>query len=424
MDLKAVRGMHDLYGDEMSRWRYVEDQIRALFDAFGYREFRTPALEKIEVFKHTVGDETDIVEKQMYTLNDQGNETLVLRPEGTASVIRSVVENQLYRPGHPLRYYYYQPMYRYERPQKGRLRQFHQFGGELLNDPTPEADAEIIALMDQTYRLFGISEYEVRVNNVGCSECRPPYKEVLKSFFRPKLGALCEQCQKRFERSPLRILDCKRDECQAVAAKAPRILENLCAVCSAHHVSLKRRLSQIGVTFIEDSNIVRGLDYYMRTAFEFTSNLLGAQSALGGGGRYDGVSARFGADPFPAVGYAIGMERLMLVLDQKQSLGVSVRVPKFFFIPLGMPAFEMLYPLSLKLRRNGVWAEMSYDASKGLKWQLKQADRVNADFALMLGDQELSSKHAILKNMKAGTQENISLDTLENALMGRAQRAI
>jgi histidyl-tRNA synthetase len=420
MEIKAIRGMHDLLGEELARWSFVEAKARAVFQAFGYSEIRMPVLEKIEVFTHTVGDETDIVEKQMYTLTDMGGERLVLRPEGTSSFIRAVVEHQLHRSGQPQRYFYYLPMFRHERPQKGRLRQFHQIGAELINDATPEADAELLCLLDHIYRNLGLTEYEIRVNSVGCGDCRPAYKEKLKDFFRPHLAQLCEQCQKRFERSPLRILDCKRESCQEIAKGAPTILENLCVNCQTHHAALKRRLGEIGLDFVEDPGIVRGLDYYSRTAFEFTSNLLGAQSALGGGGRYDGLSAQFGEAPFPAVGWALGMERLMMALEAKGLLPAIDRRPFVFLAPLGDAAFHLLFPMSLSLKRRGVHTEMSYDRTKGLKWQLKQADRVGGRYTLMVGESELQSGQALLKNMKDGSQESIPLDNLEEALVRRS----
>lgn len=423
MELKAVRGMHDLYGEELAKWRHVEARVREVFTAFGYEEIRTPVLEKQEVFTHTVGDETDIVEKQMYTVLNDATEKLVLRPEGTAAFMRAIIEHGLHRTGHPGRYYYYLPMFRHERPQKGRLRQFHQFGAELINDPSPEADAELIALLSATYSAFGVTEYEIRINSVGCADCRPTYKDILKDFFRPQLSQLCEQCQKRFERSPLRILDCKRPECQTVATPAPRILNHLCQLCATHHQTLKTRLSQANLSFIEDTNIVRGLDYYSRTAFEFTSHLLGAQSALCGGGRYDGMSTRFGEKPFPAVGYGLGMERLMLILEAKKANLPVSDTPLFYLAPLGEKAFAELFRLSLSLKRKGIAAVIPYEKDKGLKWLMKQADRTQARFTVILGEDEIAKNQAVIKQMSDGSQESVDLSTLEEFLTRRSQRA-
>lgn len=419
MELKAVKGMHDLFGPELERWAVVEEQARKVFSNFGYQEIRTPVLERLEVFSQTVGDETDIVQKQMYTvMGDESSEKLALRPEGTAAFMRSVIEHKLHQTGRPQRFYYYLSMFRHERPQKGRQRQFHQFGAELINDPSPEADAELIVLLDSFLRALTITEFEIRINSVGCNDCRPKYKELLKDYFRPHLASLCEECQKRFERSPLRILDCKKPGCRAIAEKAPRIVDNLDEACTAHHTQLKKRLTSAGITFVEDPSIVRGLDYYVRTAFEFTSNLLGAQSALAGGGRYDGLSARFNEPPFPAVGFGMGMERVMLVLEAKKALGDIVQVPLYYFAALGPAAFDILYPLSLSLKRRGVKVEMMYEQKK-LKDLLKAADRSGARFTVMLGDRELEEGNVPLKNMKERTQENIPLGQLEEELFRR-----
>ncbi len=413
--------MNDLFGEELYQWTQVENRIKQIFGSFGYSEIRTPVLEKTEVFSGTVGNETDIVEKQMYQVITD-SETYVLRPEGTASFMRSILENKLHTSGQPSRFFYYLPMFRHERPQKGRLRQFHQFGAELINDSSPEADAELITVLDQIYKSFEITEYRVRINSVGCNQCRGDYKETLKNFFRPKLQQLCEQCQKRFERSAMRILDCKRENCRETTKTAPLITSCLCADCKAHHERVKSCLIQAQVKFEEDPYIVRGLDYYTRTAFEFTSELLGAQDALGGGGRYDGLSARFGEAPFPAVGFGLGMERLMIVLKEKQNLPQFNFAPSFFFAPIGEKAFEILYPLSLRLKRQGIWCDISYDKTKGLKWFLKQANRVNANYSLMMGDEELKNGIALLKDMKQGSQEEIPMASLENELLRRVHR--
>ena len=313
-------------------------------------------------------------------------------------------------------------MFRHERPQKGRLRQFHQFGAEIINDPSPEADAEIIAVLDQVYRTFGIKEYEVRVNSVGCAaECRPAYKELLKEYIRPSLDSLCGECQKRYERSPMRILDCKKPNCQGVVQSAPRIVNHLCQNCEAHHSVFLSSLKLMGVHYIEDSNIVRGLDYYTRTAFEFTSNLLGAQSALGGGGRYDGISTRFGAKTFPGVGFALGMERLMIALEASGLLKTESPKPVYFLAPLGNEAYGQLFSLSFALKRVGVPAVMAYEKDKGLKWLMKQADRLGARYTLILGDDEIKHGKAVLKEMQTGTQDTIDLTNLEEALIRKAR---
>ncbi len=424
--IKAVRGMHDLWGDELAGWQSAEKKIRKVLETFGYQEIRTPVLESIEVFSQAVGDATDIVEKQMYQVQDRGHpesgkvETLVLRPEATSSVIRCILEHQLHRNPGPQRYYYVLPMFRYERPQKGRLRQFHQVGAELLLDGSPEADVESILLLDAIFKAFGLEEYEIRINSVGSDESRPQYKLLLQKYLTPHLPVLCEQCQKRFERAPMRILDCKNETCQKISLQAPRMVDHLDPASHTHHQAVKARLKAAGVEFIEDPNIVRGLDYYSRTAFEFTSSLLGAQSALGGGGRYDGLAARFGEPPFPAVGWALGMERLMMALEAKQLLGKNSTGPAFFFAPLGERAYELLLAMSWELKREGISVEMPYERDKKLKWMMKQADRVGARFAVLLGDDDIESGQVPIKEMASGDQKTLALATLKAELKKRA----
>jgi histidyl-tRNA synthetase len=426
LEIKAVRGMHDLLGDEAAKWQYVEARIRSILETFGYSEIRTPVLESAEVFTQAVGDNTDIVEKQMYTVQDRSHpesgksETLVLRPEATSSVVRAVLEHQLHRAPHPQRLYYVLPMFRYERPQKGRLRQFHQIGAELIQDPSPEADAEMIVLLDTIFRTFGLKDFEIRINSVGSEACRPQYKEALKAYLHPHLEALCEQCKKRYERAPMRILDCKVESCKVIAEKAPRMVDHLDAESKAHFEGVKSRLREARVAFVEDTSIVRGLDYYSRTAFEFTSSLLGAQSALGGGGRYDELASRFGAPAFPAVGWALGFERLIMALQAKDLLSGGVKKPDFYFAPLGEKAFEALYALSIQMKRQGVSVEFSYERDKKLKWLMKQADRSGARFTLLLGEDELAAGSAALKNMSTGEQEKLSLADIEAELKRRA----
>jgi histidyl-tRNA synthetase len=418
--------MHDLVGDAASQWQKVESQVRTLLESFGYSEIRTPVLEHIEVFTQAVGEGTDIVEKQMYTVADRNlaegarPETLVLRPEATSSVVRAVLENQLHRAAHPHRFFYILPMFRYERPQKGRLRQFHQIGAELMGDSTPEADAEAIVLLDAVFRSFGLTEFEIRINSVGSSACRPQYKEKLKAYFKPHLAELCADCQKRYDRATMRILDCKVEGCRALSEKAPRMADNLDPESALHFQTVQKRLTQAGVSCGLDPGIVRGLDYYSRTAFEFTSSLLGAQSALGGGGRYDELTSRFGEDPYPAVGWALGLERLMMALEAQSLLNFPIRKPRFFFAPMGEAAFEALYALALRLKRAGIWVEMSHEQGKKVKWLMKQADRCGAAHTLILGEDELASGQAVLKNMATGEQASVPWKTIEEELKRRA----
>lgn len=409
--MKAVRGMHDLFGVEIVKWQWIESQVKQVFESFGYQEIRTPVLESVEVFSQTVGDDTDIVEKQMYLVQKE-SESLVLRPEGTAGFVRAVLEHQLHRDALHQRYYYYLPMFRHERPQKGRLRQFHQFGAEFINDDSPEADAEVIALLVAIYKKLGITEYEVRINSLGCTECRPVMKKQLLDFLQPRLEQLCELCKKRFERAPLRVLDCKRETCKTAVAGSPQLNQCLCELCKTHHHQLKKRLQEADVTFIDDPSIVRGLDYYSRTAFEFTSSLLGAQSALGGGGRYDQLASRFGEKPFPAVGFALGMERLVIALEAKGAFPELKETPDVYLAALGSLSMDHLFPLSIQLKSSGVQTEISYEADKPLKWHLKQSNRLQCKFTLILGEDELKKNVILVKNMTTQTQVEFPLDSV------------
>jgi len=408
--------MHDVFGGDIAKWQWIEESIKGVFASFGYQEIRTPVLENIEVFSKTVGDETDIVEKQMYQVVKE-NESLVLRPEGTAGFMRAILEHQLHKNSSHQRYFYYLPMFRHERPQKGRLRQFHQFGAELINDPSAEADAEVIILLDAIYKKLGIQEYEIRINSLGCSTCRPQMKETLISFLKPKLSDFCEQCQKRFERAPFRILDCKRESCQKAVLNSPKLSDCLCSVCQTHHSVLKKRLKEVGLHFIDDPSIVRGLDYYSRTAFEFTSSLLGAQSALGGGGRYDQLAERFNEKPFPAVGFALGMERLVLALETKNLFPQLESHPNIYLAALGSQALDILFPLSAHLKREGIRVEMPYETDKSLKSHLKASNKLNCRFSVILGEDEIKKNVALVKDMKTQMQSEYPLTEILQTLI-------
>lgn len=420
-DLRAVRGMQDLYGLDSYQWNLVESKIKKLFADFGYQEIRTPTLEKKEVFSDSVGGDTDIVQKQMYQVQGDSEETLVLRPEGTAGFMRAFLEHRLYESNRPERFYYYLPMFRHERPQKGRLRQFHQFGAELLLDPTPEADAEIIYFLHHLYQFLGVQEYQIKVNNVGTPQTREAYKTNLREYLKERWDDLCDLCKSRFERSVLRVLDCKNEKCQALVQKAPSILESLDEECRKHLAGVEKRLTHLNVPYEIDPLIVRGLDYYQKTTFEFTSSLLGAQSALTGGGRYDGLSTRFGGKPYPAVGFGLGMERLMLVLQTKQLLPSALEGPFVLLAPLGEAALDYLFPVAFQLKAQGINCHLAYE-SKNLKQSLKLADKLQATYTLMVGDDELAQKKAILKRMTDGTQETLSLTDIQEEILRRSSK--
>ncbi len=420
MAIQSIRGMHDLFGEEIRRWQPVEKHIAQIFADFGYQEIRTPVMESVEVFTQAVGEATDIVEKQMYVI-ERDRETVALRPEGTAAFMRAIIQHQLHRQPQPQRYFYYLPMFRYERPQKGRLRQFHQFGAEFINDPSPEADAEVIALLDHIYRSLGLTQYEIRINTIGTTETRALYRKALENYFAPHVSKMDPEAQSRFQRAPMRLLDSKDPALAPLIEKAPLITEHLTPGDRAHYEAMKKALKHLGVKFDEDPRIVRGLDYYCHTAFEFVSDLLGAQSALVGGGRYDGLAERFGEKPIPAVGFGLGMERLLMALEAIGKLPTGLDKPFYFFAPLGEKAYEVLYPLSVELKKNGIWTEMLYEKDKALKGQLKQANRLQARNAVILGDEEMAKGKVLIKDMEKGTQDEVALSGLSEHLLKRAK---
>src|SRR3989338_8429873 len=313
MSYTSVKGMDDIVPPQSFLWADIEKKARHIFESFGFSEILTPVVERTELFTRGVGQTTDIVEKQMYTFLDKNGESLSLRPEGTAPVVRAYIEHQLYHPDPYQKFYYWGPMYRYERMQKGRYRQFYQFGVEVFGAESPRVDAETIFMLRELYDALGIKNFEIQINSLGCKTCRPPFREKLFTFLKSKKSSLCEECQRRLEKNPLRILDCKNERCQGVAGEAPQLTHHLCAECKNHFDGVKVSLNQLNVVFTVNPHIVRGLDYYVKTAFEIVSSGLGAQNALGGGGRYDGLVAELGGPDIPAFGFACGIERLLMM---------------------------------------------------------------------------------------------------------------
>ncbi len=410
MSYTSVKGMDDIFPPQSFLWAEVEKKTRHLFEAFGFSEIITPVLERTELFSRGVGQTTDIVEKQMYTFLDKNGDSLSLRPEGTASVVRAYIEHQLYHPDPYQKFYYWGPMYRYERMQKGRYRQFYQFGVEVFGAESPRVDAETIFMLTQLYQSLGIKNFEVQLNSLGCKTCRPPFREKLLTFLKSKKSSLCEECGRRLEKNPLRILDCKNEGCQTIAKQAPHMRDSLCTDCKNHFEGVKISLIQLNVTFTVNPNIVRGLDYYVKTAFEIVSSGLGAQNALGGGGRYDDLVAELGGPTVPAFGFACGIERLMMTLENKEETQTSCDL---FIAALGDKAQAFSYGLINKLRVQGVRSEIDYD-NRPLKTQLKKADRMNSRYVLMIGDDELSKGEALLRNMTTKEQKSVAFgDILE-----------
>ncbi|MDH5679183.1 MAG: histidine--tRNA ligase [Nitrospinota bacterium] len=404
--VQRVKGVKDILPVDSPVWQWVEDTARETFEGFSYSEIRIPVFERTDVFSRAIGETSDIVEKEMYTFTDRGGESLTLRPEGTASVVRAYVENKLYTPPGAKKLYYMGPMFRAERPQAGRYRQFHQLGAELFGPENPSADAETIHLLMSIFKNLHLEDLTLRINSLGCPQCRPAFRQKLAEYLDSRREALCDNCQRRIDKNPLRVLDCKAHGCGVIADEAPSVTESLCGECSAHFDRTRTLLAAVGVDGKVDPKLVRGLDYYSRTAFEVSSTALGAQDAVAGGGRYNSLVEQFGGPPTPAIGFAIGLERLISLLGNDGApLG-----PELFFIALCPEAEEKVFQLAGALREEGYMVDMSYGG--GLKSQLKQADRASAELAVIIGEEEMARSVALVKEMKSGEQFTVAFDEL------------
>ena len=404
---RAPRGTRDILPVEIERWHRVEQEAHRLFQSYGYREIRTPIFERRELFERGVGETSEIVEKQMYIFQDRGGDWLALRPEGTAPVIRAFVEHAMHQAAPPYRYYYIGPMFRHERPQKGRFRQFHQIGVEVLGESEPATDAEVIAMAHRFLETLGIRHYDLELNSIGCPVCRPRYLERLVTYFSGVKEQLCRDCQRRLERNPLRILDCKNASCRRLAAGAPDIKDAWCDECRVHFEAVLEGLNRINVPYHRNPFLVRGLDYYMRTTFEFVAGELGAQNAVLGGGRYDGLVRDLGGPDWPGVGFAIGMERLIELLPPvEETLPLDVTV-----IPLDEESRTVALVWAERARQAGVrvWVRMKITS---LKSGLRAAHRSGARFTLMIGPDERTRGRWTLRNMATGEQQDLPPDEL------------
>jgi len=402
---KAIQGFKDILPDEVILWQHIENVARDIFHRFGFNEIRMPIMEETELFARSIGQATDIVEKEMYTFADKG---ITLRPEGTASLLRAFIENALHLQQPVQKLYTIGPMFRHERPQKGRLRQFHQLDAEIIGADEPEVDAELMAMGEMLLAELGLTA-SLEINSLGCPACRPAFREELVTFLRKCKKDLCPDCQRRTETNPLRVLDCKKSNCRKMAEGAPSILDSLCPDCSEHFVSVRECLDGLDVQYSLNRFMVRGLDYYTRTTFEFVTENLGAQSAVGAGGRYDGLIRQLGGSDLSGIGFAMGIERLVLLMEQ-QSHGVEVQVPRtdIFVAALGKSAARYCQPLVHRLRKMGLKTAIDY-SGRSLKAQMKQAGREHARFALIIGDNELEQKTGVLRDMETKAQEDFPL---------------
>ncbi|NQY74496.1 MAG: histidine--tRNA ligase [Candidatus Margulisbacteria bacterium] len=415
MKYTRPRGTKDILPSEIGIWQHIESVSRSIFQLYNYEEIRTPIFESTELFAKNIGNATDIVEKEMYTFEDKGGRKITLRPEGTAPIVRSYIQNSLHKTEKVSKLYYMGPMFRYERPQAGRFRQFHQIGVENLGTSSPISDAEVIALGIQIFDELGLNKLSVSINSVGCPVCRPVIEERLKQFLSSNLDSLCTDCNRRFNQQPLRILDCKNKKCTTYFSGLPDISSSLCQECNDHFSAVQVYLDLLGIKFTINPTLVRGLEYYTRTTFEIVSDQLGAQNAVCGGGRYDHLVKNNGGPSTPAVGFAFGVERTIMVLKEIQEFVPISRNIDLYLIPLGQPQRNKCFIILQKLRKAGVICEMGYDNSS-LKSHMKQANRLSSKHVLIYGEDEAEKKRAILKNMKTGKQKRIKTRQIIGAL--------
>lgn len=408
MSIAAIKGMNDILPGDVETWQFLESMAREVFGVYGFSEIRTPAVEKTELFCRSIGETTDIVEKEMYTFDDKSGNSLTMRPEGTAPVMRSFIQHRLDSLDPVSKLYYMGPMFRYERPQKGRYRQFHQIGAEVLGVEDPKIDAQLLAMLHGYFCRIGIDAVSLQLNSLGCPACRPGYRQQLIDYLEQRLDSLCADCQRRYLNNPLRVLDCKAAGCKEATLDAPAMLDHLCGGCADHFAAVKKHLSAVEIPFEVNARMVRGLDYYVRTTFELVTDQLGSQNAVAAGGRYDGLVESLGGPALPGIGFAIGVERLVLMKGDGK---VAPAVPGLFIAALGEAASDRAFVLMSALQQAGIRAEMDYQG-KSLKAQMRRANKLQAAYTLILGEEELAAGQAQLKCMEDSSQSAVDLDAL------------
>lgn len=396
------KGTKDVLPDQSYKWQFIEKTAREVAKAFHIKEIRTPVLEHTELFLRGVGDTTDVVNKEMYTFEDKGGRSITLKPEGTAGAVRMFIENGLANSTLPLKAYYLTPCYRYERPQAGRLREFHQFGIEVFGAKSADTDAEVIFAASTFLKKLGVTQTELQINSIGCKTCRADYNRALKDYLRPRLNDMCATCRERFDKNPLRILDCKEESCKKITAQAPTVLQYLCGECSDHFETVKSLLSAQGVKYSVNPNIVRGLDYYTKTVFEFVSTAIGAQGTVCGGGRYDGLVEELGGNPLPAIGFAAGLERLLLMMENLSLPFPEEDKPEIYLAGMDGSTRAEAFSIACDLRDKGVCAETDH-MERSLKAQLKYADKIGAKYVAVIGESEMQNGACTLKKMSDGS---------------------
>ena len=416
---KAPRGTKDITPKDAYKWNYVENKFREICSLFGYEEMRTPVFEHTELFKRSVGDTTDIVQKEMYSFTDKGGRDITLKPEGTAGVVRAFIENKLYADTQPTKLFYITPCFRYERPQAGRQRQFHQFGIEALGSDKPSLDAEVIALAVQFFTEVGLKDLAVSINSVGCPTCRAEYNARLKEYLDKKSDVLCETCLERKDKNPMRVIDCKNPTCNENLNDIPFMVDHICDDCKDHFEKLQTYLKEMDINFVVDKTIVRGLDYYKKTAFEIISNDIGSQSTVCGGGRYDGLVEQLGGPKgVSGIGFALGAERLLLTMENNNIEIENPYATDIFIVTIGDEAKTKSFKLLKDLRTNHISAENDH-LDRSVKAQFKYSDKINAKFTIVIGDDELANDTATLKNMSTSEQTTIKLSEIVQELKSR-----
>lgn len=416
--INIPKGTKDVLPAESYKWHYIENIVRDITGKYGFSEIRTPTFEHTELFLRGVGETTDIVNKEMYTFEDKGKRSITLKPEGTAGVARSYVENGLSEAPQPMKMYYITPVFRYERPQAGRLREHHQFGVELYGSDSPYADVEVISVAKTLFDRLGIENLELNINSIGCPVCRAEYNKALKDYLKDHIDGMCPTCKERLDKNPLRILDCKEERCKAINANAPKVIDYLCDDCRNHHETVKNILTSLGISFKVNPNIVRGLDYYTKTVFEFVSTSIGAQGTVCGGGRYNNLVKEVGGKPTPAVGFGMGIERLIMVLE---ALGLSLgenEVPSVYLAPLSQNEMMDTYGLVAELRAKGVSVDTDI-MGRSLKAQMKYAGKRGYKYVVVLGESELANGLAKIKIMATGEEVAVQINNLADEILRR-----
>lgn len=407
MNISVPKGTKDVLPEDSYKWQFIEDAARQIAKAFNINEIRTPVFEHTELFLRGVGETTDVVTKEMYTFEDKGGRSITLKPEGTAGAARMFIENGMSARPLPIKAFYIAPCYRYERPQAGRLREFHQFGIEAFGSKEPECDAEIIFAASSFLKKIGVNSTRLEINSIGCKSCRAEYNKALKDYFRPHLGEMCPTCNERFEKNPLRMIDCKEERCKKITANAPKILDYLCDDCKAHFEKVKSLLSGLGVEYVVNPDIVRGLDYYTRTVFEFVSTDIGAQGTVCGGGRYDKLISELGGGEVPAIGFAAGIERLLLLMENTSIPFPEKPVPSIYIGGMDEASRQKAFALVSDLRLQGISAECDL-MNRSVKAQLKYADKCGARFVAIIGENEMQNGVAELKKMADGSRQSVA----------------